>query len=167
MISVLPGQVFQFAAGSVFGFLPGLLISIAGAAIGATVTYHLAKFLGEDAMHQIFGEERMQEYVKRLNSERAYLIVFLIYLIPGLPKDLVCYAAGMSDMKYRAFILLSTVGRIPGMCGSLLFGHMFMQKNYTGMIIVAIVAGIILLLCFLFRKRLRTWMDKVYVKISK
>jgi uncharacterized membrane protein YdjX (TVP38/TMEM64 family) len=118
-------------------------------------------------MHQIFGEERMQEYVKRLNSERAYLIVFLIYLIPGLPKDLVCYAAGMSDMKYRAFILLSTVGRIPGMCGSLLFGHMFMQKNYTGMIIVAIVAGIILLLCFLFRKRLRTWMDKVYVKISK
>lgn len=167
VISVLPGQVFQFAAGAVFGFLPGLLISIAGAAIGATVTYYLARFLGRDTMHLLFGEERVQHYVERLNSERAYVIVFLIYLIPGLPKDLVCYVAGVSEMKYKAFLLLSTVGRIPGMCGSLLFGHMFIQENYTGMVVVGVVVVVILILCLIFREKLRSLVDRAYKKLSE
>ena len=153
--------------GAVFGFLPGLLISIAGAAIGATVTYYLARFLGRDAMHLLFGEERVQHYVERLNSERAYVIVFLIYLIPGLPKDLVCYVAGVSEMKYKAFLLLSTVGRIPGMCGSLLFGHMFIQENYTGMVVVGVVVVVILILCLIFREKLRSLVDRAYKKLSE
>lgn len=166
MISVLPGQVFQFVAGSLFGFLPGLVYSIIGAFMGSTITYFLAKFLGEDAMLLLFGEDKMNYYVERLNSERAYIIVFLIYLIPGLPKDLVCYAAGVSDMKYKAFIIISTVGRIPGMCGSLLFGALYIQKSYTGMIIIAVIVTIILVLCFIFRKRLKGTIDKIYEKIS-
>ena len=166
MISVLPGQVFQFVAGYMFGFWPGLLYSIIGAFLGSTITYYLAKFLGEDAMHLFFGQEKMKYFIERLNSKRAYIIVFLIYLIPGLPKDLVCYAAGVSDMKYKAFIILSTVGRIPGMCGSLLFGAMYLQKSYVGMIVIACVVTVALILCFIFRKRLQGVIDRIYNKIS-
>jgi uncharacterized membrane protein YdjX (TVP38/TMEM64 family) len=105
--------------------------------------------------------------VERLNSERAYVIVFLIYLIPGLPKDLVCYVAGVSEMKYKAVLLLSTVGRIPGMCGSLLFGHMFIQENYTGMVVVGVVVVVILILCLIFREKLRSLVDRAYKKLSE
>jgi uncharacterized membrane protein YdjX (TVP38/TMEM64 family) len=158
--------MFQFAAGTIFGFPLGLLYSIIGAVLGSTVTYYLARFLGKDAMELILGSEKMHYFVERLNSERAYIIVFLIYLIPGLPKDLVCYAAGISDMKFKAFIILSTAGRTPAMCGSLLFGVMYMQKNYTGMIIISAVCAVILILCFIFRKRLTGILDDIYNKIS-
>ena len=166
VISVLPGQVFQFAAGFLFGFVPGLVYSIIGAMMGTTITYFLARFLGRDAMHLFFGGEKMQYFIERLNSERAYIIVFLIYLIPGLPKDLVCYAAGVSNMKFKPFLIISTVGRIPAMCGSLLFGVMYMQKSYTGMIIIAAVCTVILIFCFIYRKRLTGILDNIYNKIS-
>ena len=166
VISVLPGQVFQFAAGFLFGFVPGLIYSIIGAMMGTTITYFLARFLGRDAMHLFFGGEKMQYFIERLNSERAYIIVFLIYLIPGLPKDLVCYAAGVSNMKFKPFLILSTVGRTPAMCGSLLFGVMYMQKSYTGMIVIAAICAVILIICFIFRKRLTGIIDNIYHKIS-
>ena len=166
IVCVLPGQVFQIAAGAVFGFLPGLLLSVIGAVCGASMTYFLARLLGQDAVHMFFGEEKTQRYVAFLNSERAYILIFLIYLIPGLPKDLVCYAAGISEVKFRAFLILSTVGRIPAMCGSLLFGHMFMEGNETGMITVAVIVVIVVGICLLKRDWLKEKADRIYAKIS-
>ena len=107
VISVIPGQAFQFAAGYLFGFLPGLLYSVIGAIIGTTISFYLAKFLGKDAVHLFFGDEKMRYYIERLNSRKAYLIVFLLYLIPGLPKDIVSYAAGISEMKFKQFLVTS------------------------------------------------------------
>lgn len=167
IISVLPGQVFQVAAGFMFGFVPGLLLSLTGAILGSTITYYLARFLGADAMKLFLGEEKMQYFLERLNSEKAYVIIFLIYLIPGLPKDLVCYAAGISDMNLKPFLILSTVGRIPGMCGSLLFGVMYLNKSYTGMIVVGAICAVGLILCLIFRKRLTGVLDNIYKKISE
>lgn len=166
VVSVLPGEIFQFAAGSVFGFFPGLILTLAGCAAGETVAYYLARFLGEDGLELILGKERMEKYVSRFNSEKAYILTFLVYLIPGIPKDLVCYAAGISRMKFRAFLLLSLVGRIPALCGCLLFGDMMMKGNYRGMIVIGAVCGVILLLCFIFRKRVNLFIDQIYEKIS-
>ena len=95
VISVIPGQVFQFAAGYLYSFFPALLFSICGAFIGTTLSFYLAKMLGRDFVHLFFGREKTHEYVQKLNSKRAYMIVFILYLIPGLPKDVVSYAAGV------------------------------------------------------------------------
>lgn len=165
VISVLPGEIFQFAAGSLFGFPLGLLLTVIGAMLGTTIVYFLAGFLGRDAVRLIAGEQRMQEYMEKLNSERAYIIVFLLYLIPGIPKDTLCYLAGISDLRFRPFLILSTAARIPGMCGSLLFGSMYMERNYSFMIGLAIVTGIIVLLCVVFRRRILTLADWIYERI--
>lgn len=165
IISVLPGQVFQFAAGYFFKFGMGLVYSVIGAALGTTITFYIARALGKDAMHLMFGEERMKKYVDRLNSKRAFTIVFLIYLIPGIPKDLVSYAAGISEMKIKPFIILSTLGRLPGMMGSLLIGSMYYSGKMTGVIIVASFAVVAFMLCVLFRKKLSNYIDKFYEKL--
>ena len=107
IISVLPGQFFQLAAGYLYTFWPAILFSIIGAFLGTTITFFLAKLLGSDFVHMFFDKEKTAEYVKKLNSKRAYTIVFLLYLIPGIPKDVVSYAAGISEMKYKPFIILS------------------------------------------------------------
>ena len=125
VICVLPGQPIQFAASYMFGVARGYLFSIIGAVIGTTISFYLAKLLGSEAIHLFFGEEKVKEYQRRLNSGRGLLIAFLIYLIPGVPKDLVSYAAGISEMRFRPFLLAATIGRSPAMLGSLLVGHFF------------------------------------------
>ena len=167
IICVIPGQWLQFAAGYMYGFWLGFLYSIIGAAIGSVVTYYLAKLLGRDAMHLIFGEARINEFIHKLNSKKAIVIVFLIFLIPGVPKDLCNYAAGISEMKLKPFLIVSLVGRSPGMMGSLLIGRQIEAGNYTGAIVVAAVAVVLCVVGIIMRKRLTGWMDKAYDRLYK
>ena len=167
IICVIPGQWLQFAAGYMYGFWLGFLYSIIGAAIGSVVTYYLAKLLGRDAMHLIFGDARINEFIHKLNSKKAIVIVFLIFLIPGVPKDLCNYAAGISEMKLKPFLIVSLVGRSPGMMGSLLIGRQIEAGNYTGAIVVAAVAVVLCVVGIIMRKRLTGWMDKAYDRLYK
>ena len=137
------------------------LLSVTGAVIGTMISFYLAKLLGSEAMHLFFGEEKVKEYQRRLNSGKGLLLAFLIYLIPGVPKDLVSYAAGISEMRFRPFLLAATVGRSPAMLGSLLVGHFFGKQNYMAMIIITAVIVLLLLLCFLKRKELIAFLDKI------
>ena len=164
VICVLPGQPIQFAASYMFGVARGYLFSIIGAVIGTTISFYLAKLLGSEAMHLFFGEEKVKEYQRRLNSGRGLLIAFLIYLIPGVPKDLVSYAAGLSEMRFRPFLLAATIGRSPAMLGSLLVGHFFGKQNYTAMIIVTVAVILLLLVCLIKRKELIDFLDRIEMK---
>ena len=166
VISVIPGQAFQFAAGYLYTFLPGLLFSLTGAALGTCVSFWLAKVLGKDAVHLIVGAEKAAYYVERLNSRRAYAIVFLIYLIPGIPKDIVSYAAGVSEMRWHPFFTFSMLGRLPGMSGSLLIGALYMREHYVLMGIVAAAAVIAFVVCIIYRKKLEQYLDKLYDKVT-
>jgi len=167
VISVLPGQFFQFAAGYLYGFLPGLLLSVAGAALGTTVTYTLARVLGSDLVHMVAGKEKGEYWLERFNSKRAYIIVFILYLVPGFPKDTLGYVAGASEMRYPIFLIISLVGRLPAMAASIVFGSMYMKENYAGMWAVGIAAVGIFLLCVIFRKRLNSAVDAIYNKLEQ
>ena len=167
VISIIPGQVFQMAAGYIYGFRPALLFAMTGALLGTTLSFMLAKALGRDFLHIFFGEEKMSYYIERLNSKKMYAIVFFLYLIPGIPKDMVSYAAGVSEIKFKPFIIISALGRLPGMIGCLLMGDMMMEENYTGAVIIGVFAVITFALCIIFRKKIHGLLDKFYEKITK
>lgn len=164
IISVIPGQVVQVAAAYLFGFWQALLFAISGAVLGTSISFGLAKLLGREFFHIFFGEEKMSYYIKRLNSREAYTAVFFLYLIPGLPKDMISYAAGASEMRFKAFITLSTVGRLPGMIGCLLMGTMAETENYVGVGILGCAAIIACVLCLIFRKKINAKLDTMYQK---
>ena len=161
IICILPGQPIQFAASYMFGILPGFILSIIGAVIGASISFYLAKFLGSDMMYILFDRDKVKDYQSKLNSGRGLAIVMLIYLIPGVPKDLVSYAAGISEMKFRPFIIASSIARSPGMLGSLLLGYFFSKKNYTAIIILAIAVLVLLIICLVKRKEILKMLDNM------
>ena len=74
VICIIPGQALQLAAGYLFHFWLGLILSVVGAAMGTVVTYYLAKVLGHDAMHMIFGEEKIQSALEKINSKRGVVV---------------------------------------------------------------------------------------------
>ena len=167
VICIIPGQWLQIASAYLLGFWEAYLLSIIGVAIGTSVSYYLAKILGHDAMHTIFGEEKISNMIKHLNNKRAIIIMFVIFLIPGVPKDLLSYAAGLSEMKLKTFMIISLIGRTPAMMGSLFIGMFLQYKSYTGAIIVGVLAVIAFILGVIFRKRLNLWLDKAYIKITR
>ncbi len=167
VICILPGQAMQLAAGYLFHFWIGFILTMAGAFLGTILTYYLARILGHDAMHMIFGEEKINDSLNKINSRKGVAIVFLIYLIPGVPKDLCTYAAGLSEMKLKPFLLLSMVGRAPGMIGSLMIGQ---QVNTGGYASAAVIAGcicVMFILGLIFRRRVTDFLDRIYLKLQK
>lgn len=166
VISVIPGQALQFAAGYAYSLWLALLSSLAGICLGTVITFYLAKFLGRDAMHLIFGEKKLHEFVSLLNSKKAYTVLFLIFLIPGLPKDLFSYAAGISKMNMSVFLIISMTARAPALIGSLVIGRMFRNESYTGMIILIAAAVILCVLGLFFRNKILSFADRYYEKFS-
>ena len=164
IICVIPGQPIQLAASYLFGVLKGYLISIIGAVIGAFIAFYIARILGKDALETIFGKEKVNDYHRKLNSGKGLTAVLLIYLIPGVPKDLVAYVAGVSDMRISPFLIVSTIGRSPGMLGSLLTGYFLSSRNYAAIGILAAVTAVILIICFVKRKQLVAMLDDLEKK---
>ena len=165
IICIIPGQWLQFAAGYAFGFWLGLLFSLIGATIGAFVSYYLAKLLGQGILYLLFDEEQMNNFIEKLNSKKAIVAVFVIYLIPGLPKDACSYAAGISNMKLKAYLIVSLIGRTPAMAGSLLIGNQVGIGSYTAAIIIGVAAVILCIAGVIFRNKITDLLDKVYDKL--
>ncbi len=161
IICIVPGQPIQFAASYMFGTFGGYLISIIGAVIGVIIAFYIARFLGSDAVKLIFGKDKVENYHNKLNSGKGLLIVLLLYLIPGLPKDLLGYVAGISDMRVLPFVIVSSVGRTPPMFGSLLVGSFYQSKNWTAIIILVVICAVILGICIWKRSALINMLDNL------
>lgn len=162
VISILPGQVLQLAGGYAYGFGLGFLFTAIGVTIGTAAAFGLSRFLGRDAVHFLFGEEKVTRFVNQLNSKRAFAILLVLYAIPGLPKDVVTYAAGISNFRFRTFLLLSVLARSPAMMGSVLMGVLLREGDSTGLVFFVIGAVLLCILLFFFRHRLTHQIDHWY-----
>lgn len=167
VICIIPGQWLQFAAGYMYGFWLGYLYSLIGAFLGSILTYYIAKILGHDAMHLIFGEQKIKQMLRTLNSKKAIVLVFIIFLIPGVPKDLCNYVAGLSEMKLKPFLVVSLIGRTPGMMGSLLIGRQIQTGGYVSAAVIAGIAIVLFSLGIIFRKKITVILDKGYDKLMR
>lgn len=162
VISVIPAQPFHLASGYVFGFWQGYLLSMTGIALGTAVTFYLAKILGRDAMYLFFGEKKIVKRIDQMNSKRSFVILFVIFLIPGLPKDPIGYAVGLSRIKIWHYLIIALIGRTPGIMGTILLGSMIEDKSYVGIIIIATIASILFILGLAYGKRITSWIERKY-----
>ena len=167
IISIIPGQFIQFAGGYAYGFWLGYLLSIAGLALGTTIAFGLARVLGREGVHLVFGEERISRFINQLNSKRAFAILFVIFAVPGLPKDPVIYAAGVSDYGYKSFLLLSLTARTPALMGTLIMGSMLNKGSYFGLITISVLAVFLCIVLFLKRHDLTSYIDRIYKRLMK
>lgn len=167
LVPVIPGQAMQLAAGYMYILPVALLLTLLGIALGTVVSFTLSRVLGYDAMVLFFGQDRMDEYVAKLNSKRACLVIFLLYLMPGFPKDFICFAAGVSRIRLIPFLVLSVVGRIPALTLSLVIGRMTRAGSYTGAIVVCVVAVVLFLVCIWKRQAVMDFSDRIYEQYMK
>jgi uncharacterized membrane protein YdjX (TVP38/TMEM64 family) len=167
IVSIIPAQAVQIAAGYAYNFWIAYLVCIIGLCVGTVATYFIAKLLGRDAMHLLFGEERINRFVDKLNSKKAYILLFIIFLIPGIPKDLFAYAAGISQMNAFAFFIISIVARTPALMASILFGGMLRGGSYVGMILLGIALAALCVLGLKFHTKLADAANRFYDRTAR
>ena len=166
VIAIIPGQIIQIAGGYMFGMFIAILLSVIGIIIGTTISFYISRLIGKGAVAVLVGDERFEKYSRILNSKKSHLVLFILYLIPGVPKDMIPYVAGVSNIRFLSFIILSVTGRFPAMICSLLMGNFIMNKNYLGMSAFSAVVGVILAICFFKRKSLNKFLDKYYDNLN-
>ena len=103
-VFVIPGDTVQIAGGYLFGFWLGLLLTILGIAAGSSINFWLARALGRPLLERFFPKHQIDRLSAVANGSRAQVGFFLLFVIPGIPKDILCYIAGISPLKFPFFL---------------------------------------------------------------
>lgn len=161
VIFVVPGDVVQIAGGYLFGVLGGLVYSLIGIAIGSAIDFFVARLLGRTFVEGVFGEKRVAEFDRVSSSSRARTGFFLLFVIPGIPKDVLVYVAGISTLRFPAFLLVTMAGRFPGIFGSAIIGDSAADERWFLSALVFGLAVVLFALGVLFRRRLQDWVESI------
>lgn len=161
IVFIIPGEVPQIAGGYLFGLWWGSLLSVSGIIIGSAVNFLLARLLGVPFVRLLFSREKI-EYAGRIaTSPRAKISMFLLFLIPGIPKDILCYGAGLTPLTLHSFLLISTLGRLPGILGSAFMGGAAAEEKWIVAGAVFLLASLLFLLGFFFKERILFLLEKL------
>ena len=123
LVAVIPGEPLEIAAGYAFGFLEGTLLCLVGMTIGGALVFGFVRRFGVRALEVFFSGEKIENIKFLQNNRRVYLIVIAAFLLPGTPKDLLSYAAGLTKIRFRHWLWITSLCRLPSLVTSTLGGN--------------------------------------------
>ncbi|SHK53097.1 Uncharacterized membrane protein YdjX, TVP38/TMEM64 family, SNARE-associated domain [Clostridium cavendishii DSM 21758] len=157
IIFFVPGEVFQTTAGYAYGTFLGSILCIVGMDIGGAMLFIATKKYGHGLVNRFLPKKAVDYFNKLLQSDNINLIVFLLYIIPGIPKDGSILVCGLSKIEIKEFLIYSTIGRLPAVILSCYYGANIAEGNREMLIIlttiiVVIVLGSYFLKEFIYKK---------------
>lgn len=142
IISPIPGEMSGPVGGALFGTTPGVVYSTLGLTVGTLICFRLGRLYGEPLL-QPWLSERSWKKMKFIIEAEGAILCFILYLIPGFPKDIVSYLFGISPISFWVFALVSTLGRLPGTWISSYVGaHVAEHEYITLFLMLALVAAV-------------------------
>jgi len=161
VIFIIPGEVPQIAGGYLFGIWLGLLYSLVGITLGSSFNFFIARMLGKPFILKFVKEEKLKKFDTVLNSPKAKAAMFLFFVIPGIPKDILCYVAGLSPFSFPSFFAISTIGRIPALLGSVIMGDAAAEQRWILLIVIVTIAIVLFLIGFFFREKIHSLIERI------
>jgi len=162
----IPGQVVGLAGGYIFGTALGTIYSMIGLIIGSFLTFYLARKLGRPFVEKMVNKKTLKKWDKII-SNKGILILFWIYLLPALPDDAIGYIAGLTNIKIKNLVLISAIGRFPGVIVLSLMGAGVASQNNLLVGILFISMMLISIIIYLKRQKLEKSMEKIVKKWAK
>ncbi len=157
IISPIPGDATGFLGGYLFGEWLGLFYSTIGLTVGSVISFWIGRWLGEQYVRNLVSKETWAKLGFIVEAEGA-ILCFIIYLIPGLPKDIVCYLFGISPMPLWVFALASGLGRVPGTWILSTQGAHVEGGHYVEVILISAVVAAVALPLYYYRHRIVSWL---------
>ena len=143
IVAVIPGEPFEIAAGYAFGALEGTLLSMGGIVLGSIAVFLFVRKFGLRAVRVFFPQEKIDKLRFLRDQKRLTRIAFLLFLIPGTPKDIMTYCVGLTNMKLSTWMVICTLARIPSILPSTLGGDALGTKNLWGAAAIFIATALL------------------------
>lgn len=160
ILAPFPGEASGFIGGFLFGVPLGMLYSTIGLTLGSVLAFLLGRWLEAHFVSRIVKPETLAKF-DFLMERQGFLVSFFLFLIPGFPKDYLCFILGLSHMSLKLFIVMVTVGRLPGTLMLTLQGAKVYEGDYRFTLILIGVCLIMGLVMYYYRediyRRLKRW----------
>jgi uncharacterized membrane protein YdjX (TVP38/TMEM64 family) len=140
---MVPGEITQIAAGYVFGAWVGLLYSVIGIMLGSALDFGFARAVGRPVVRKLLGERTLQRVDGALSTQRGKSALFVLFLLPGMPKDAMSYGAGA----------ISGLARLPALLFSTMIGDQLYDRDYTAVGIIVGVGALVTVGFYFYEKR--------------
>jgi len=159
----IPGEASGFIGGYLYGPYLGTVYSTIGLTLGSWIAFLLAHVFGLPLVERIVKPDTLRRYDYVLEHKGVF-IAFFLFLIPGFPKDYLCYILGLSHMRAATFLVISTVGRLFGTIMLSTFGSFARNNQFWPLAGLLAFTGLCLLAAYVYREK---WLEKIREKAAK
>lgn len=155
----VPGEATGFIGGYLFGVLKGFIYSSAALAVGSWINFSIGRFFGVRWVRKMIPVAKFEKFDSMLKRQ-GIVVLFLLFVFPGFPKDYLCLFLGISTLPLKVFILLASIGRMPGTFLLSLQGAYLFEENYVVLGIVAAACAILAFVIYRYRENLYLWIER-------
>jgi uncharacterized membrane protein YdjX (TVP38/TMEM64 family) len=156
----VPGEATGFIGGYLFGTLPGFIYSSIGLTVGSWLNFVIGRFLGERYVRKRIPAHQFQK-IDGLVKRQGVILLFILFLFPGFPKDYLCLALGVSTLPIKIFILLAGIGRMPGTLALSLQGAFLYEQNYVLLGVLFAACLVLAVVCYGYREKIYLWIERM------
>ena len=136
LIALIPGGPFEIVGGYAFGAVEGTLLCLAASTAGSILVFLLVRRFGMRLVGVFFSRDKLNSLRFLRSTPKRDFLFLLIFMLPGTPKDLLSYFAGLTDIRFPVWLLICSFGRIPSIITSIVGGDALGEGNYTYAILV-------------------------------
>jgi uncharacterized membrane protein YdjX (TVP38/TMEM64 family) len=154
-----PGEATGFIGGYLFGVPLGVLYSTLGLTLGSLLAFFVARWLEERYIVRWVPKDILEKFDFLMERQGA-LISFILFLLPGFPKDYLCFVLGLSRMPFKLFFLICTVGRIPGTLLLTLQGAKVYKGDYYSTLVILGLCLVVIGAMAYYRQALYQWIRR-------
>jgi len=148
VVAFIPGGPLEVIAGMLFGGIKGLLYTSVGVLLGTLLVYTLVKKFGQPIVDFFVSEKDMKHFKLLEDEDKLEFWTFFLFLIPGIPKDLLTYVVPLTKLDGKKFLLISLLARFPSLAASVLVGDSLSDGNIHILVAVCVVAAIAIFIGF-------------------
>ena len=160
VVAPIPGAAIEFLGGYLFGTKAGFFYSMVGLVLGSLLAFGLARLFEKWAVEKLVSPKTMEKF-NYLFSHEGAIFSFLLYLIPGFPKDALCYILGLTPMHVGIFLVISTLGRIPGTLMATLQGAKAFDHQYKIVLILSGISAAMILIFYIYHEEIHRWIKSL------
>jgi uncharacterized membrane protein YdjX (TVP38/TMEM64 family) len=159
VMAPIPGEFTGAVGGFIFGTVPSLFYSTAGLTAGSILAFLAARIIGLPLVELAVTRATLEKF-HFLTEPKGTFIATLLFVIPGFPKDILCYILGLSPMGFITFALVCALGRIPGTVMLSFCGCAVYDEDWTALVVVSIVCLASIAFLFLMNGRIELWLHR-------
>jgi len=156
VIPPIPGEAIEFLGGYLFGVRAGMFYSMIGLIIGSWLSFSIARIF-EKGVVERFVSPALRKKLDYLSGHEGVILSFLLFLIPVFPKVALCYILGLTPMPLGIFLIISTIGRIPGTLMATLQGAKVYEHHYKIFLILLGISALIVLVLYIYHETIQQW----------